>query len=391
MTRGSRLLTALIVVALMAAFGAGVNRYLASRTSGATAPETAPTTEHPQFTIPGTVYFADKGGLFALSGTTVKQIQAEGQGWTQPVLLPGGSGLLAVKVTANYYSDLYELSLTGTVEKQLSHDSGKVNATSLGNDDWLYYPSVGADDTLYFSYDYPKGNLRDPAECCYQVDYSIYSTRLGSTDINRAKIEGAVNGDQSGITQQSWGNYYTGGDVQPVALNGGGLIYTDYEAAGTSQLSTPLPTAAPDTEISQIRMDPKPVYGSSSSDGTPLTQPQDDCAEPALNPSQTEIAMVCTPVVNGAPDSSRADLAVATFDAATASIGPLRRIVTGTMAASPTWSPDGQGLLYLAPEPGDGYFQIWYAKNAAAAAPAAARQLTTHLDLDATSAPAWAA
>ncbi len=392
MRRGSRFLTALVMVGLMAAFGAGVNRYLAGRTSGVAKPETTPTTEHPQFSVGGTVYFTDNGGLFALEGSTVKQLQAEGQGWTQPVLLPGGSGLLAVKVTANYYSNLYELALNGTVEKQLSHNAGKVNATNHGNDDWLYYPSVSSTNTLYFSYDWPKGDVNDPAECCLQVDYSIYSTTLGSVDINRGKVKAAQEGQKSGITQESWGNYYTGGDVQPVALNGGGLIYTDYESASTSQVSTPLPHAAPDAEISQVRMDPKPVYnGSQAADGTPLTSPQDDCSEPALNPAQTELAMVCTPVVGGAPDSTRADLVVATFDAATRSLGPLQHIVTGTMAASPTWSPGGQSLLYLAPESGDGYFQIWYVKNAAAARPAAPRELTTGLNLDATAAPAWGA
>lgn len=389
MMRASRLLTALLVLALMAAFGAGVNRFLASRTSGVAIPETPPPKEHPQFTLPGTVYFADKGGLFALEGATVKQIAPEGQGWTQPVLLPGGTGLLAVKVTANYYSDLYELSLRGTVEKQLSHNSGKVDPVRHGNDDWIYYPSVSADNTLYFSYDYPKQGLRDPGNG-YQVDYSIYSTTLGSTQINRANIEAAVSGRKNGITQESWANYYTGGDVQPVALTGGGLIYTDYEYPASGEASAPLPNVAPDTEISQIRMDPKPVYGGSqASDGRALTLPQDDCSEPALNPAQTEIAMICTPVVNGAPVSTESDLVVATFDAATASLGPLRRIVTQTMAASPAWSPDGQSLLYLAPESGDGYFELWYLKDAAAATPAAPRQLTTHLDLDATSAPAW--
>jgi Tol biopolymer transport system component len=300
------------------------------------------------------------------------------------VLIPGGAGLLAVKVTANYYSDLYELDLSGKVEAQLSHDSGKVTATELGADDWLYYAAVGPGDTLYFSYDWPKGNVDDPSQCCYQVDFSIWETTLGA-HITRANVQHA-----DGITQQSWANYYTGGDVSPVPLADGGLLYVDYELAwgDTGQLSTPLAGAAESTVVSQIRLDPKPLYNVAGSDGTALTLPQDDCAQPALNPDETEIAMICTPVVNGAPSSTESDLVVASFDAATGTLGPLDRIVTGTMAASPAWSPDGTDLIYLAPETADGYFELWYVKDATTSPAPQARQVTTDLDLDG-SAPVW--
>jgi Tol biopolymer transport system component len=338
----------------------------------------------PQLTLPGTIYFADGGGLFSLTGTRVTQLQPEGKGWTQPVLLPDGSALLAVKVTPGYYSDLYELSLTGAVEQQLSSDSGKVTATSLGADDWLYYPAVGPGNTLYFSYDYPKGNVDDPSQCCYQVDFSIWETALG-TQINRSDVE-----RKAGVTQESWANYYTGGDVSPVPLDGGGLLYVDYESAygDTDQLSTPLPGAVPGTEVSQIRMDPKPLYNTEGSDGTALTQPGDDCAQPTLNPAQTEIAMICTPVVNGAPSSTESDLVVASFDAATGTLGPLDRLVVGTMAASPAWSPDGTDLVYSAPEAGNGYLELWYLKGAASLTPSQPKQITSELDLDG-SAPVW--
>ena len=389
MSNGRRAVTAICILVLMAGFGAGVNRFLASRTSGVDAPATNPTKTviAPQLALPGTIYFADGGGLFALKGTSVTQLQPEGQGWTQPVPLPNGTGLLAVKVTANYYSNLYELSLSGQVMQQLSHNSGKVTATSLGNDDWIFYPAVAANSTLYFSYDYPKRNIDDQSQCCYQVDYSIWSTTLG-TNIDRSNVVG-----HAGITQQSWANYYTGGDVSPVPLTGGGLIYVDYETAygGSSQLSQPFAGAAPGTEVSQIRMDPRPVYGSQSAKGTALTAPQDDCAQPSLNPAQTEIAMVCTPVVNGAPSSTEADLVVASFDAQTGTIGTFTRLVTGTMAAVPAWSPDGKSLVYLAPEPGDGYFELWYIKNAATAHAAHSVQVTNHLDMDASAAPQWSA
>lgn len=390
MSRGRRAVTAVCLLALMAVFGLGVNRFLASRATNVDAPASNPTKTviAPQLALPGTIYFADDGGLFALKGTSVTQLQPEGQGWTQPVLLPGGSGLVAVKVTPNYYSDLYELSLSGRVMQQLSHNSGKVTATSLGNDDWIFYPAVGPGNTLYFGYDYPKAGVCDPGNG-YQVDYSIWSTTLG-TNIDRSNVI-----DHAGITEQTWANYYTGGDVSPVPLNGGGLIYVDYETAygGSGELSTPFAGAAPGTEVSQIRMDPRVGSGRcpTTSDGTALTAPQDDCAQPALNPAQTEIAMICTPVVDGAPSSSESDLVVASFDAQTGAIGTLDRLVTGTMASVPTWSSDGQSLVYLAPEPGDGYFELWYAKDAATAHPARPVQVTNNLDLDASSAPQWSA
>ncbi len=389
MSRRRRAVTTALLLVLMAGFGVGVNRYLASRTRLTDAPAQSPTQVHvaPQLVLPGTVYFADNGGLFALHGTRVTQLRAQGGGWTQPVLLPNGGGLLAVRVTTNYYSDLYELSLNGTVEKQLSHDSStRVTATDHGQDDWIYYPAVGPGNTLYFSYDYPKGDKRDLPQCCYQVDLSIWKTVLGSTEIDRAAVKAAFNGAQNGISQVSWANYYTGGDVSPVPLLDGGLLYVDYETS--SYLSTPIPGMGAGDEVSQIRMDPKPLYNVAGSSGTPLTQPADDCAQPALNPAQTEIAMICTPTVNGAASPIESDLVVASFDEQTGTIGPLHRLVTGTMAASPAWSGDGRDLVYEAPASGNGYFQLWYVRGAASATPAQPKQVTTNLNLDG-STPAW--
>ena len=423
MSRSRRLLTWVVLLALMVGFGVGVNRYLAIHDGSAFTAAKNPTHVASRLTLPGTIYFADGGGLFTLTGTRITQLKAQGQGWTQPVLLPDEARLLAVKVTANYYSDLYELSRTGAVEAQLSHDSGQVTATELGNDDWLYYPAVGPGNTLYFSYDWPKGNVDDPSECCYQVDFSIWKTTLG-TQIDRTAVERGA-----GITQESWANYYTGGDVSPLPLAGGGLIYVDYEtAADNSEVSAPVPGADPGDEVSEIRMDPTPNPNGTGA-GTALTQPGDDCAQPALNPAETEMAMICTPVVDGAPSSTESDLVVATFDAATGTIGPLDRLVTGTLAAAPTWAPDGTDLIYEAPEAGDGYLELWYIKGAAAPTPSpeaavtptaspkagvtptaspkgaatptssprravtptpsAPKQITSHLDLDG-SPPAWA-
>ena len=389
MSRRRKAVIAAALVVVMAGFGAGVNRFLASRTTVTHDAPANPTQAHPELILPGTIYLAASGGLYALHGSGISALQKAGQGWTQPVLLPGGGGLLAVKVTANYYSDLYELNLHGGIRSQLSHDSGKVTATQLGNDDWIFYPAIGPDGTLYFSYDYPKAGVCEAGNG-YQVDYSIWSTKQGSVDINRTAVQ-----DQRGITQQSWANYYTGGDVSPVPLLGGGMLYVDYESAygAASQMSTALPGASQGTEISQIRLDPKIGAGRCPSvdDGTPLTQPQDDCAQPALNQAQNEIAMICTPVTGGSPSSTEADLVVASFDAQTGTLGPLQRLVTGTLAAQPAWSPDGQSLLYLAPEAGNGYFELWYLKGALSAHRSAPEQITTGLDIDSQGAPAWSA
>jgi hypothetical protein len=92
--------------------------------------------------------------------------------------------------------------------------------------------------------------------------------------------------------------------------------------------------------------------------------------------------------VNGTPSSTESNLVVASFDAATGTLGPLDRIVTGTMAASPAWSPDGTDLIYLAPEARDGYFELWYVKDATTSLAPQAKQITTNLDLDG-SAPVW--
>jgi hypothetical protein len=53
--------------------------------------------------------------------------------------------------------------------------------------------------------------------------------------------------------------------------------------------------------------------------------------------------------------------------------------------------PGGTSLLYLAPDDSTGHFQLWWLDNATAATPAPPKLVTSHLDFDATSAPAWAA
>jgi hypothetical protein len=111
--------------------------------------------------------------------------------------------------------------------------------------------------------------------------------------------------------------------------------------------------------------------------------------------------MICT---NGRQSAS---LQAASFDGQ--KLGPRELLVEGQLDATPTWSPDGQSLLYTAPGGADGHFQLWLIQspstspsaspqnagaenNTPGPSPAAARQprlVTTDLDLDATSAPLW--
>ena len=60
-------------------------------------------------------------------------------------------------------------------------------------------------------------------------------------------------------------------------------------------------------------------------------------------------------------------------------------LVGGQLIAGPAWSPDGQSLLYLAPGGPADQFQLW--RLTPGTPPV---QVTRDLNLDATSAPAWA-
>src|SRR6202165_5800065 len=42
------------------------------------------------------------------------------------------------------------------------------------------------------------------------------------------------------------------------------------------------------------------------------------------------------------------------------SLGPARVLLEGGLYASPTWSPDGQALVYFAPSGAAGHFELWW-------------------------------
>ena len=89
---------ALIVVCwllVMALFGFGVNRFIASRQNTAiTAPPEDPLKVQTQFALPGTIYVTQGGTLYALNGSRFSKLalpttdpQGDQVSWTQPVPL----------------------------------------------------------------------------------------------------------------------------------------------------------------------------------------------------------------------------------------------------------------------------------------------------------------
>ncbi len=169
------------------------------------------------------------------------------------------------------------------------------------------------------------------------------------------------------LESRQWTNptAYTGGDVGVVPLANGGVLYARYALNSKSLIVSRIVT------VSKPGADP--VY---------LTAEADDCGEPALSPDGSQLAVVCT------SDTQTARLEVIPLVNGVAGIP--RALINTCLCASPAWAPDGTSLLYLAPADATGHFQLWWLNHADALNPAAPKQVTTHLDFDATSAPAWA-
>jgi len=162
-------------------------------------------------------------------------------------------------------------------------------------------------------------------------------------------------------------NQYTGGDTDPVPMRDGGLVYTKYSIDNQ------------DAVHSQVWLTTRPGAG-----GTPLTKPEEDCAQPDLSPDGKRIAMVCR---HGQLQAT--ELVVATFDASNGALGPPSVLVQGQLSASPTFSPDGQTIAFLAPVQQGGTFQLWTVPAAVSPSPSAARPITQNLGLDSIAAPVW--
>lgn len=339
MTRAHLLqgLVAAALVVAMSAFGVGVYHAAGYLKGARTQVQRPNQTTGPS--LPGTIFVVQGGAIYRFSDGKFTQITSEA-GWMQPAADPTGSRLVAVRRQANV-SDLYMLQLSGRAVATLTHDGSQ----TIENNHWAFYPRFSPDGSQIF-YDYDP---KDPYNS-YRVDLAIFASPAGAT---------------AGSVQWTFPNQYTGGDVNPVPLRGGGLIYTRFSIDDQSKMH------------SQIWYQARP-----GSAGTPLTDPGDDCLQPAISPDERQIAMVCS---HGQPQA--AELTTAGFYRATLSLGPPTVLVKG-LTASPAFAPDGKSIAYLAPETAGGGFQLWTVSAVPSTAPSPVA-ISSALDLDATSAPVW--
>jgi Tol biopolymer transport system component len=294
--------------------------------------------------LPGTMYVVQNGAIYRFHRGRFTQVTPEA-GWMQPAGSPDGSELVAVRRQPNV-SDVYLLAATGRVLRQLTHNSTSRQVLSH----WSFYPRFSADGTqLFFSYD-PK----DPYNG-YRVDLAIFASPADPG--SRAPL------------QWTYPNPYTGGDVDPLPLQGGGLIFTRFSIDDQSKVH------------SQVWLQTGPGTA-----GVALTKPEADCLEPALSSDQKLLAMVCT---NGSTEA--AELQVASLNPSTFALGSPTVVVRGQLPASPAFSPDGATIAYLAPAVAGGPFQLWTVASAESAKAFPPRQITTDLALDSYSAPVWLA
>jgi Tol biopolymer transport system component len=340
-----RLRFLVILLALWIAFGFGVNRFLDSRKSALiTHPAAAmPTEETANFALPGTIYVSQAGHLyrFRARGFTDMKLPAATGSWMQPA--PGTPGQLLVVARASEFSDVYLVdAASGAIVKKLTSNvtpNGKVPFNA-----WSFWPHLAPDGTtIVTAYDGPKTGIS------YEVHLAVWSGTLTGKVESRQWTQPAT---------------YTGGDVSPVPLPGGGIVYSSYYLNERSQIVSRIATVA--------RPGAAPVY---------LTAGNDDCGEPAVNPDGSRVAVICT------SDTQTAKLEVIPLTKGVA--GAAQLLVSSCLCASPAWAPDGSGLVYLAPADATGHFQLWWLSHAGAATPSPPQQVTNHLDFDATSPPAW--
>lgn len=359
-----------LLILAMVAFGVGVYARLDSlKTRGvvAAAPQ-APSRTKPKYSLPGTMVLAQAGALYKFENGLFQEI-ATGN-WTQPVLTPDHSHLVAVARYADE-SDLYLLDLNGHVVKQLTHNASQV----VEDNHWSFYPRFSPDgQTLFYSWD-PKNS-----DNFYRVDLAVYAMPFG--------------GSQSRARQWTYPFFYTGGDVQPLPLRSGALLYTKFDVNEQGHA------------FSQIWLSPR-----AGAIGKALTTPEESCSQPALSPDGTVLAMICT----GGGQVSQ--LVVASFNGTV--VGPRQVLVDGQLSAGPAWAPDGSGLAYFVASGAAGHFQLFYlrvpasltqptaspspslspsssplrpsgsARPVPTAAPLVPIQVSADLDFDPTGPPAW--
>ncbi|HEY6469609.1 MAG TPA: hypothetical protein VI434_07560 [Candidatus Dormibacteraeota bacterium] len=343
---------ALILIGFMAFSGFAANRALAAFQTHGTSASLVNTTS-PQIRLSGTIFVSQDGAIYAISGSSVRRLPLPAGGdWIQPRVLPDGSVLVIRRF--DEYSDLYHVSAAGRVLSRMTDNDQSSSNKTLQLDHWVIYPAVGPDGTsVYFATDAPKPAPKQS----YEVDFSLWS----------APLSGQVAiGDQgvTGGTRWSVPDAYTGGDIEPVPLPDGSLLYSSYANTGKGTVATVL----------GVQTGPRSPMVS-------LTTPAQDCGAPAVAADGVTVAMVCDL-------GQTANLEVATLNGTTLSAP--RVIVANCLCNAPSWSPSGDNLLYMNASNPDGNFGLWYIANAVSPHPGAAKRVTdASVDLDATSAAAW--
>ena len=329
----SRFVLAAVLAVLMVLGATTTYIYLGSRQSRVAEPPEKPTDTTPApraFRLPGTLYLVQKGALYTLSGGRFHQVTSEG-GWTQPSAYPDGSQLLIVKKTA-LFSDVYEMDTSGGIVHQLTANAAAPSRIpDTGANHWSFYPRLSPDgQTLWMTYDGLK------CSGCYDVSLAVWSMPVNGS-IRQAK---------------AWtdGGYFTGGDVQPIPVPQGGVIYTKYDFASNF-----------DYHLESKLVGMLWYTNRANSRGRMLTDPTSDCRSPALSPDGTQVAMICT------YEKQVSYLTLASWNGST--LGALRTLVTDHLVAQPTWAPDGSGIAYLAPGAASGPFQLWFLPKEAYTAP----------------------
>jgi Tol biopolymer transport system component len=340
----SRPVRALIVLALAAAFGFGLYAWLGSLRNPSTlnGKVVAPSQSRALFSLPGTIIVAQDGALYKLQDAQFTQLASGG--WTQPTILPDHQHLIAVRRESNY-SDLYELSLNGTVERQLTNNA----SPRVDLNHWSFYPRASPSGAyVFYSYDakYCAG--------CYLVDLSVFRQ--------------PIDGSQRQARSWSHPNQGTGGDLAPIQLPSGGIIYSKFTInQANNQISS--------------RIWYQRAQGTA---GAPLSESGQSCQQPALSPDEARIAMICAPIGATTWRLVVADLALDRL-----TLGPETVLATG-LPAAPAWSPDGRGLIYLAPKSGQtGPFQLFSVQIPAKGKPPAPKAVTDVNNFDPTAAPVW--
>jgi hypothetical protein len=340
----SRVLLAAGLAVLMLVSGIGSYIYLGTRQTHLAAAPKEPTSAVPSpgaFNLPGTLFLAQSGAIYSLSAGRFHQL-TPAAGWTQLALYPGAD-LLAVQ-RSRLYSDVYILSRFGAVLRRLTNNTPTIRNTDTSARHWSFYPRLSNDQrTLFMSYDEPKAG--------YDVPLSIWAMPVGGT-IRQARL---------------WTTSidYTGGDIQPLPLASGALLYTKYLYGPDNKLVSQIwLTTQPERPYQGLTAPPTgPGYGRA------LTRPDEDCAQPSLSPDGQTMAMICT------YKSQVSYLTLASFNGST--LGPRRSVITNQLVAQPTWAPDGSGIAYLAPAVAGAGFQLWWLPRLAYAPPSPSPVPTT--------------